>query len=445
MRGLVRISGPGTNAILAALVERRSDSAAAVSFADRKLVRARLKWNGPDAVPVLVCRFERPRSYTGQDMAEIQCPGHPLLLERLLHRVVEHGGRLAEAGEFTFRAFVAGKMDLTRAEGVSATIAATSDGQLQAAQLLRRGRLGTFAEELVEALGGRLALVEAGIDFSDQEDVVPIGRRQLEADLAGIGGKLSDLLSNSRSWSQLDGVPRVVLAGHPSSGKSTLFNALLGQKRAVVSPSPGTTRDVLVEPWHLSSDDGRALEVMLVDVAGLDEPQAALDRAAQAAARVAFETADLIVQLGDGRGETLESWRPIDGAACPILKVRSKADLPGHATSGAATLAVSAQTGAGLDGLRRLVVHHLGERAVSLSGDILALQPRHETSLRAALDHVEEARRLLAAQIQVEVLQDVELVASTLRAALDELAGLGGALTPDDVIGRVFSTFCVGK
>lgn len=438
-RGLIRIAGPAALGVLDTLVNADPGRGEERGLPERTLTPVRLK---SPPIPALLLLFRAPRSYTGDDLAELQVPGHPALLDRLLHQAIHAGARLAEPGEFTFRAFTAGKLDLTEAEGVAATIAATSDGQLRAAAMLRAGQLGRFAEKAVDALGTQLALVEAGIDFTDQEDVVPITPGALDANLAAVEAELASLLSRSRSWSALEALPRVVLVGPPSAGKSTLFNALLGRRRAVISPTPGTTRDVLAEPLRLTNRSGQPFEVMLVDIAGLDEPSAALDREAQAAARRAIDAADLVLSIVD----------PLTAATAPnpastvdtkgTLKVATKADLR---RVGDADVSVSAITGEGLDRLRELIADRLGDAGVSLGGESLALQPRHETALRHALDHVRHARATLAPQRRAHAIDRVELVAGSLRAALDELAGLGGRLTPDDVIGRVFATFCVGK
>ena len=454
--------------------------------------------SGELSLPVLLLFFMAPRSYTGQSMVEIQCPGNPVLLERVVSRVVELGARRAEPGEFTFRAYLAGKMDLTQAEGVAATIAAVSDGQLRAATLLREGELGRFTKQLIHDLAGQLALVEAGIDFTDQEDVVPIAPRELHAGLVSLCGQLDGLLTRSRSWSTVEALAKVVLVGLPSVGKSTLFNALLGRRRTVVMPTPGTTRDVIAEQLTLVNDTGGRVEVMLVDLAGLDSPQDALDRQVQAAARRAINEADLILHVtapapatGGGIGEksthsTCEdrSLHAATGAwpfqvdwpkRVPVLHIRAKADLGdrcndsslsdapsgGQAKRKAMVIAVSAGadgddvvddvcrvsglTGMGMDRLRRAILHHVGKRGESMGGQMLVLGPRHETALGKASTRLHEAIELLTSQIDATAIQRPELVASCLREAMDLLAGLGGQVTRDDVIGRVFATFCVGK
>ncbi len=439
LRGLIRFSGPDTHSILDRLIGGASKLLA------RRLLTVQLK---QPSMPVLLTVFFSPNSYTGEDTAELQVPGNPALLDRLLHRAVDAGARLAEPGEFTFRAFLAGKLDLTQAEGVAATINATSEGQLKAAQHLTDGELGNLARELVDDLGTRLALVEAGIDFTDQEDVVPIGPGDLDAHLTRIEARLNNLLSNSRSWGEVQALPRVVLMGAPSAGKSTLFNALLNRTRAVIDAVPGTTRDVLCEPMTLTANNGTQSELMLVDIAGIDpsltEAAQSLDYQAQSAARDAVNRADLILHIIDPTQST--TGPPLADTGAPLLRVYTKSDL--NDTPPAThddTLSLSAVTGHNLDTLRKVIADRLGDLPVSVSADMLALQPRHESTLRAALDQIGQARGQLSSQIAGRAIDDVELIAGQLRGALNDLAALGGQLTPDDVIGKVFATFCVGK
>lgn len=441
-RGLVRLSGVRARDVMRALLV---DGPPAEQVASGRLCVGRLK---EPAIPCLYALFRGPHSYTGEDTAELQAPGSAALLDRVLHRAVSAGARLAEPGEFTFRGFLNGKMDLTQAEGVAAMIAATSDSQLRAATLLREGQLGAFTGRLVDDLATQLALVEAGIDFTDQEDVVPIAPGNLDDNLSKTEHELTRLLGRSRSWGALEALPRVVFVGPPSAGKSSLFNALLGRQRAVTHDQPGTTRDVLAEPLELTRADGRQIEVMLVDIAGLDRAGAALDREIQSIARRAIGEADLLVRVDDGTGKGER-----DAFDVPTIAVHSKIDLemPGRnppaqlASPAAAGFGVSAVTGQGLDELRRAIASKVGERGVSVRAEMLALQPRHESSLRAALDAIQQARRQVGPQRAARQITGVELVAGHLRAALDELAALGGRMTPDDVIGRVFATFCVGK
>ncbi|MCC7205054.1 MAG: 50S ribosome-binding GTPase [Phycisphaeraceae bacterium] len=437
LRGLVRLNGPGAYEILRSLTHSTTDP----TRTTRRLTPARLRLDDRSnlELPVLLACFAAPASYTGQDMVEVQCPGHPALLERLLDLFRGRGARLAEPGEFTFRAFLSGKLDLMQAEGVAATIAAVSDGQLRAATVLREGLLGKAAERMVDQLAAALALVEAGIDFTDQEDVVAIAPRALAERLNTTLEELEALHRHSRPWMSLDALPSVVLAGAPNAGKSTLFNALLGRERAVTSHLPGATRDVLVEPLTLPGEDS-AVEVLLTDLAGLDEPRQVLDRFAQQAARAAIEQADVILHI---REVGTTAAPPIDApASATVIDVVTKIDA---ARPGAdAGMPVSAMTGQGLDDLRRAIRTAVAGRGASLSADVLALQPRHEHALKDAAEAVRRALSLVRAQ-RSDQLRQPELIAQAMRQALDALAALGGRMSPDDVLGRIFATFCIGK
>ncbi|MFA9479276.1 tRNA modification GTPase [Phycisphaerales bacterium AB-hyl4] len=437
LRGLLRLSGRDARAVLSQLIDLPAD------LPRRTLQRVRLL---DPPMPALLAWFPGPHSYTGDDVAELQLPGHPALLDRVLHAMLAAGARLAEPGEFTFRGYLAGRFDLTQAEGIAATIAAVSDSQLAAATMLREGQLASVTRELVDELATVLALVEAGIDFVDQEDVVPIAPAELHRRLGSLANRLRALVKRSRSWGALEALPRVVLVGLPSVGKSTLFNALLGRERAVIDAQPGTTRDVLAEPMTLRDAHGRSVEVMLVDIAGLDRPEAALDEQVQAAAHRAIAQADLLLRVTDTADQDAP---PSAGLTLPrdtpTLHVRTKADMPSVEPPASDQLHVSVHADLGLDVLRDAVARRIAERGVSVASDMLALQPRHEHALKAASEQLADALAWVEPQRESPSLDDVELIASHLRSALDALAGLGGEMTPDDVIGRVFATFCVGK
>lgn len=434
LRGLIRVSGREAFAVVRKLVSVES-------LEPRRALVGRLRHRDLPDIPTVVMAFAGPASYTGDDTVELQLPGHPALLERVLQAAMgleDNAIRLAEPGEFTFRAFTNGKLDLTQAEGIAATIGAVSDSQLKAAAHLRDGELASFARTAVDDLGTALALVEAGIDFVDQEDVVPIlpgdlcGRlEQLEADLQG-------LLGRSRSWGVVEVLPRVVLVGPPSVGKSTLFNVLLGRERAVIDALPGTTRDVLSEPLVLERGD-KTIEILLQDVAGLDEATVWLDQQAQAAAERAIAEADLVVEM------RCDDW-PRREYGAPCLRVRTKCDeLDTGQMLDAGEIGISSKTGIGLDALKIAIAQALSDQASVAAGDQLTLQPRHEAALRQAVACVTEAKQWVEPQREEGSLSHIELIAGPMREALDALASLGGELTPDDIIGRVFATFCVGK
>lgn len=421
-RAVVRLSGPATREVLGTVLE-----GPARPF-ERECFKGRLRL-GEASLPVLVATYRAPASYTGEDGAEVLLPGNPLLVERVLARLAALPGvRAATPGEFTARAYLNDRLSLDQAEGIAAVIAAENEGQLEGARELLTGRTGTHYRRWAEEVATLLALVEAGIDFTDQEDVVPITPGALRARLWALAAEIESFVGARAGREPMSGLPRVVLAGEPNAGKSTLFNALLGRRRAVVSPVAGTTRDVLEEELDLSRELPGAGAVVLVDLAGVDgvAGRGAIDAAAQSRARDAIARADVVVQC-DPSGR----FAPVrDGA--PVIRVRTKADLPGapHDTD---TIELCALDGYNLGVLRRAIAE---ASCTSRSGAMGAVLPRHARALTEACDQIARAAESAAS---------AEVAAAALRGALDALGEVTGRISPDDIIGRIFATFCVGK
>jgi len=448
-RGIIRVSGAQTFQLLSHHLKSASDDKSGKDgFPDRPFFArgircAQFHFSDKCSFSIEALIFPAPHSYTGEASIELQLPGNPTLLERVIETILATARRVsiearrAAPGEFTARAFLNGRMDLTQAEGVAATIAAQSDAQLRAAQLLTSGTLGTLAHQLADDLANALALVEAGIDFTDQDDVVAITPADLHARLGALHQRIEGQLDRSVGMEQLQAIPWVVLAGEPNAGKSALFNALLGHERAVVSPVSGTTRDVLTEPLTIQTDHGPA-EVMLVDLAGLDEEnESTINRLMQSAAHGAIKRAELIL-----RCVPVDQSTPLSTPG--ELVVRTKSDLASLSDVADSTL-VSAATGAGFHALRSAIGQRLAGRAVSLAADAIVLGSRHDAALRSAAANLGRVIDLLEPQRLKPALRDPELIAAAMRAGLDDLAALAGDITPDDVLGRVFATFCVGK
>ncbi len=423
-RGVVRLAGDGTAGVL-----ERVLVGAVPSDAGAHAARLRL---GGHELPVLLACWRGPRSYTGSDAAEILAPGNPELLRRIVEACVRAGARRAGPGEFSARAFLSGKITLDQAEGVAATISAETDADLRAARDLTAGHAGERARAWADEIARLLALVEAGIDFTDQEDVVAIAPADLHAAATEIALAIERIGVDAPRESAGDD-PLVVFVGSPNAGKSTLFNALLGRPRAVVADEPGTTRDALIETLDLSPHAPGAGPVRVADLPGLSEaPIDALDEKAQQAARELIDRADALV-LCDPAGRFEPGF---DGA--PAVRVRTKGDLAGGGGSDAIT--VCAIDGSNLSVLCRAIADAAGARAL---GSASAASARHSRALAAAHDHLSELRRVVDPENRS--LDEPEVAAAALRAALDAVGEIAGHITPDDVIGRVFATFCVGK
>ncbi len=428
---MVRLSGSGTREVLASVLSDRPPQF------ERGCFRSRFKLDDRRALPVLAAVFRAPASYTGEDSAEILFAGNPGLAERILARLAAcEGVRLAGPGEFSARAYLNERLSLEQAEGVAAVIAAQNGEQLAAATELLEGSTGREYRHWADELTTLLALVEAGIDFTDQEDVVPIAPGELARRIGALMHEMGRRVGGPGAAASDGHLPRVVLVGRPNAGKSTLFNAMLGRERAVVSSIAGTTRDVLEEELDLSGVLPGAGSVMLVDVAGLDDAVSpGIGADAQAAALGAAAKADVVVHCDpDGR------FAEISGvAAKPVIRVRTKADLPA-ARPDDGDVAVCALDGWHLGVLGRAIADaSCGSRGDGLS----AVLPRHRRALLRAGESLRDAAEAFAAADHR--LGEPELVAGALRQALDAMEELVGRISPDDVIGRVFATFCVGK
>lgn len=416
-RAIVRTSGPAAFELLASVSDGERPPHASATERFVRLADA-------IAAPTTIYAFVGPRSSTGEDVVEYHLPGSPLFVRMLLARLLSLGARSAEPGEFTARAFFAGRLDLARAEGVAATIAAGNRRELDASRQLLAGELSRRLSPIVDAVADTLALVEADLDFAD-EPVDVLAGDEVAARIDGADASLSSLLASAARIERLSHEPRIVLTGRPNAGKSTLLNALAGDARAVVSDMAGTTRDALSARVRL-----RRGTVVLVDTAGLDggAVDAPIARQMRDVALNERERADVV--LGVVALDDLADSVP---AADEV--VWTKADLvpaqPG-------TLTVSAKAGAGLDALReRLDALAFGDRGDDEGRRTLALNARHVEAVAQARDALEDARAARPA--------GPEFVAAALRRALDALGSVGGAVTPDAVLGRIFGSFCIGK
>ena len=377
--------------------------------------------------PAWIYRFPGPRSYTGEDIIEYHVPGNPVLARSLLDELLSRGARAAEPGEFTARAFFNGRIDLTGAEGVAATIAAGSQRELAAARQLLAGELAQRLKPILEVLTDTLALVEVGIDFTE-EDVSFLTLDEQRSRLSMADEALERLVNQTVRFERLSHEPEVVLIGRPNAGKSTLLNALAGRDRAVVSPTAGTTRDALTAKVTL-----RRGIVRVTDIAGIDSAadESEIEQQMQTHALRAAQAADLPVLVHD----ITDPQPPLSLDIAPGLVVHTKLDLlpAGGESRG---FAVSALTGAGMDELRdRLDAACFGDTG---GGASLALNLRHVRAITEARDALGRAKLAVG-------IAGAEVVAMELRDVIDALGSVLGRVTPDDLLGRIFSEFCIGK
>ena len=431
--GIVRISGDGARHTAAALL-RLADGA---EWIPRHATLAELIDEHGDTVDQVVATwFAAPRSYTAEDVVEISCHGAPVVLRFCVEQACRHGARLAEPGEFTLRAFVHGRIDLPQAEAVRDLIDATTLYQARVAARQVEGSVARLLAPLKTQLLELIALLEAGIDFAEDDiSVAPAHEilRRLHPLTAGV-----DRLIQSFAYGRLvhDGIS-LAIVGRPNVGKSSLFNRLLEQDRAIVTDIPGTTRDLVSETVALGG-----VPVRFVDTAGIRAgsdlvESLGIERSLQAMADadLTLVVIDASVPLTPGDNEIL-TRAAVQGRH---LVVANKSDLPAEAEIPDHAVAVSAFTGAGLDALRQAVLAAIGHAA----------QAEHEfafiTSLRQEQLLSECLGGLQAARLAVEESIPHEMLLLDLYGALYPLDAITGKTTADDILNRIFSTFCIGK
>lgn len=376
--------------------------------------------NNDDGLLIL---FESLRSYTREATAELFIHGSPASVRSLIEETIAHGARLAEPGEFTRRAFLHGRLDLTQAEAVRDTIEAETEAQLRNAFRNLDGALTKAFHSIREGAVAILAEIEAHVDFS--EDLPPLDRIQMAGKVVDQRLRVDSLLGTANQGEILRSGFRVAILGRPNAGKSTLLNTLLGRSRAIVSETPGTTRDFLEERIDVAG-----LPVVLIDTAGLRASNDPIE--AEGIDRSRAESQHALLRL-----YLFESWTPEDDAEwqalpSPKLKVRTKVDLATSTASGE-DLAVSCMTGEGIEELNQALL-----RVADLT-DTATILPRHQPILRAVRDHLNEAEQSLRGT------RPLDLASVSLQAAVHELGKLIGETATADILDEVFGTFCLGK
>jgi tRNA modification GTPase len=371
--------------------------------------------------------YRQPSSYTGEDMLELMIHGSPHLVETVIEAFLEVGARVAEPGEFTRRAVANGKMDLLQAEGVRDLIASDTAAQARNARHQVAGRLSERFDGLRRTLVELLARIEAGLDFADQ--AIELDQEECRRRWCLCRRRILELLETAVHGERIRDGLRVVIAGAPNSGKSTLFNTLLGSERAIVTPQPGTTRDVIEAELEIEG-----VRVVLVDTAGLRAPSDCVEREGVGRTRAAAASAQIVIQLwpaDDDRGGP----PPVLETGVPTVLVRSKADLLATAIGDptAHWIPVSCVTGSGLATLRGRLRELIRGEVPENEGEV-AIAQRHRRALERA-----------AAELEDWSDRSPELAAEAVRWALHEIETVTGRVSSQEVLDEVFRTFCIGK
>jgi tRNA modification GTPase len=437
--GILRLSGPKAIAVGRALTGR-------TAFNSRHAHRAGLSDAAGERIDdgLALC-FPGPHSFTGEDVVELHCHGSPVVLDLLLEAACAHGARPAEPGEFSRRAFLNDKLDLAQAEAIADLIDSAS---AEAARNALRSLSGAFSERiaaLVEAVTRLRVYIEAAIDFPDEDDVDFLAEGDVTARLEEIGERLAAVRESARQGTLLREGLKLVIAGRPNAGKSSLLNALAGEERAIVTASEGTTRDVLREDILV-----HGLPLHIVDTAGLRESEDPVEQEGVRRAIAEIASADRVILVVDdsnpgtppGLADLLPAGVTPPAPGTPVTRIHNKIDLSGAAPAvrtadDGTDLWLSAGTGEGLDLLRAHLRDSVGLQAAGESA--FSARRRHLDALDRAGAHLADAQQQLAASAAGE------LVAEDLRYVQACLGEITGKVSSDDLLGEIFSSFCIGK
>jgi tRNA modification GTPase len=417
--GIVRISGPGVARIAQAVLGRvpQPHRAEFSRFTDA---------HGEPIDEGLALYFPAGASYTGEPVLELHGHGGPVVMSALLAACLDADARLAEPGEFTRRAFLEGRLDLAQAEAVADLIDAASREAARSALRSLSGEFSAAIDALQRQMVELRALTEAQLDFPEEE-LDEIHRQDTSARLRALRAALDEVLARSRQGSLLRSGVHVVLAGRPNVGKSSLLNRLAGEERAIVTPVPGTTRDALREPIQIAG-----VPLLLVDTAGLRASADEIERLGMARTEQELGRADIVIMVHEAASPERITAPLAPGAA--RIDVYNKVDLHPEFRAPVAAVAVSAKTGHGIAELRQAILRAAGWGATGES--VFLARERHLRALAVASTHLAKA---------VDQQERWELFAEELRLAHDALGTIIGEFTSDDLLGEIFSRFCIGK
>ena len=427
--GVVRLSGPELASVSLRLTGNLPQPRVAT------LARF-LDVTGVEIDEGIVLYFPAPHSYTGEDVLELQGHGGPVVMQLLLRRCLELGARLAEPGEFTRRAYLNDKLDLAQAEAVADLIEASTAAAARSAVRSLSGEFSLAVRELVDRLIALRILVEAALDFPEEE-IDFLRQSDAAGQLAGLTGDVVKLLGGARQGSLLRNGLHVVIAGQPNVGKSSLLNRLMGEERAIVTAVPGTTRDALRETIQV-----HGIPLHIVDTAGLRETADEVEQLGIARSWNEIERADVVLHLLDARVGMTPADQAIAArmpAGVEQIALFNKCDLVNRPficeeSAGRVTLWVSAKTGEGMGAIEKELLRVADWQAGA--EDVFLARERHLTALEKTWTHLQAA---------LTRLDHLELYAEELRLAQEALGDITGEFIPDDLLGEIFSRFCIGK
>ena len=435
--GVIRLSGPGSLSIARALSGSEHD------FPSRVATLTGIREPSTDELidEALVTYFESPHTYTGEDVVEISCHGSPVVLRRIIDICLHFDARMAEPGEFTLRALANGRIDLSQAEAIRDLIDSNSIAMTRQAMRQLRGEFSHQLTPIKDRLLDVIVVLESALEFVE-DDLPEAQTEKVIDDLRSVADGIGELASTFRAGKLLREGLKVALVGRPNVGKSSLFNALLGQDRAIVTEIPGTTRDQIHESFTI-----RDIPVSLIDTAGLRETIDTVESIGVERARRAMADADVVVVVLDSGEELSDEDREVLEATSEMNRVIAlnkvdKEEVPvapsAVSDAGSAVLKISAKTGEGLEELQDAIVSPFSPEDLESSG-FLVSDARHFDLLTRARDEVESSIPLLEQKMSEEI------VLVGLHNAIRYLGEITGETTTEDMLTRIFQTFCIGK
>jgi tRNA modification GTPase len=423
---IIRLSGPESRAIIETLVRKK------IAWQPHQAVYRSLFDKDEILDDAVLTFWEKPHSSTGEDVVEISCHGNPHIVAALLRASLARGARMARPGEFTQRAFLNDKISLTQAEGLLDLLYAPTERALASARAMKEGKLGHALEVIRVELIDLLSHLEASLDFAE-EGIEPQVGPDFATRVKSARAQIAQLLRTAPLGRILQDGALVVIFGEPNVGKSSLLNALLHEDRAIVAPTPGTTRDLIEVNCQI-----RGLPLRLIDTAGQRESADPVEQEGARRAGAIMMQAQLLLHVVEAHEPYLPKkiFEPED---VPLLLIANKSDLGMHASLPPEAVVISARDGSGLDELETRIESALLADMAGEPGTMLAINARQNATLERAEQSLDRALAALQNRLGLEV------VSIELREALHDLAEVTGETTNDEILGRLFQNFCIGK